>query len=157
MVRARDPELSGWHHDRHPEPERIDVRVTVYALRALRDSRTLLSRIANSRALRGLDVRFVPAEPRTTLDEFVPLDIEQLVDKPEKSLSARILDILCYLRFHEEPTGACSAPKELGAFGTMLLHGPPGGGKTSALELLAHELDWPVVTIGMSEFLANGY
>jgi ATPase family associated with various cellular activities (AAA) len=39
---------------------------------------------------------------------------------------------------------------------SMVLYGPPGTGKTGIAEELADTLDWPLITITVSDFLAEG-
>lgn len=39
---------------------------------------------------------------------------------------------------------------------SMLLYGPPGSGKTTVAENLAAALDWPLITVTVSDFLATG-
>lgn len=146
-------ELTGWHSDHHPEPERIDVRVTVQSIRALRGLEVLLERLANRHALAGVKVEY----PGSSIapSDLLPLDCE----RKEESFAILAHQIIDYVRHHKEPDRVIRStkPDDPGPHKTLLLYGPPGTGKTTALELIARELDWPVATIGLSAFLADGY
>jgi SpoVK/Ycf46/Vps4 family AAA+-type ATPase len=164
-------QMSGWGNDRTRSGNEVESWTTAVVLSFLISYRKALSIRLQESILRKYRARRRPAGFTTfwaDLDSIVPDEERQNVLRSQ-ALSAGHFDD--FLRLTDptphnsivegvrrdilEPTlvSVSQRPFSLSSF---LLYGPPGTRKTSFVEAIARELDWPLLTLSPPAFLKKG-
>lgn len=139
-------DVAGWHSDYVIEPETIHLWQTSQVLLFLAHYASLLQRKIASDGLAAANITIKPSASIKEIPPYweqEPLGLETggyrvLAQINRDYIESRLEN------FNAEPN--CS----------FLLYGPPGTGKTTVAEQMAVKLGWPLITITVSDFLADG-
>jgi broad-specificity NMP kinase len=154
----KEPALYGWCSERVFEPGRIHSWATASAIQFLVEFRRLLQERINLR-LRAEFVSHHPAE-LDALAKVVPTDLAGLDWADDKQPA--ITRLKRYLRDHKQlemiegPWFPSDPPKPDIKFWSGIFYGPPGTSKTFMAQAIAGELNWPLISLSPSDFLARG-
>jgi len=156
------PELAGWHSEHVADADTIQLWDTAQVVDFLLQYRRRLRRYVAHTTLRlarfshrspikpkqpwKQETREVqkletPKEPSTVVKEFEPVTSLGASFETYRRIGEDFVE-----RWLKEDRENCS----------MLLYGPPGTGKTSVAENIADALRFPLITITVSDFLAEG-
>jgi hypothetical protein len=150
-------DLYGWHSEHINDPAVVHPWETSQVLVFLLGYRTLLDQhlAAGSRSAAGLSVRYPKPRPSTSdiknrwaklVHEREPVTTRlESQDGPDLRIFEAIQRDFVQGYADRRPVNY-----------SMILYGPPGTGKTSIAEELADALGYPLITVTVSDFLAEG-
>jgi hypothetical protein len=158
-IRFGDPKspCEGWHSEHVNEPGLVHIWDTSQILEFLLAYRALLHEHSGKTALRlsGLKVR-----PPNDLDDTVAGTQGEPAVWTDVVTHREPVDALGAVYRVYERVGSDFIDPRLGGVGqpdhSMLLYGPPGTGKSSLAKLVADALQWPMITVTVSDFLGLG-
>jgi hypothetical protein len=138
-------DVAGWHSDYVPERGTIHLWQTSQILLFLAHYASLLQRKI---AVDGIAEANISIKPAAMIKRIQDYWKQEPLNKPkEYAVLTQIYNDYIHSRkvtCQRDPN--CS----------FLLYGPPGTGKTTVAEQMAVELEWPLITITVSDFLADG-
>ncbi len=150
------PEMSAWYHEGPQQPLRPDRSVTAVAVLALDRINRMLDERINERVFRHFSVKR-PETLRRGPDLrnlFYPDYGLRLVRDKRICRSESVAIHLERMRAHV--AGVRPPRKEWDPLYSMVLHGPPGTGKTTLVEALAASCGVPLVEITPSDIVYGG-
>ena len=149
------PDAYGWHSEHINNPQLIHPWETSQILLFLLGYRTLVDRhlAEKSAQVAGLSVRtFPPQDSDATVANWEKLAANRDPISLKLTKSGTPLTIYESLGREFVRDHASGRPIRF----SMILYGPPGTGKTSLAEELARALGYSLVTVTVSDFLAEG-
>jgi ATPase family associated with various cellular activities (AAA) len=159
QVRIGTLELSGWHSEHVNDPNLVHLWETSQILEFLVNFRDQLIRHVARTSLRLAACSYrLPAKPKPVEapTDPTPESRWEAASKtyepvtslgPDYKIFEQIGKLFVAPRFN--PAGKPDY--------SMLLYGPPGTGKTTLASSLSWALDYPLITISVSDFLADGH
>lgn len=160
-VRIGSQEYFGWHSEHVNEPSLIHLWETSQVAEFLVNFRDQLKRHIARTSLRLSACSIVPPKRPEVIAEGVGRkdiagrwEAAKAIFEPVNALGA---DFKAYDQIGRSfiVPWLSGAPTDDAAY-SLLLYGPPGTGKTTVAQCLCWALDWPQITITVSDFLADG-
>jgi hypothetical protein len=159
VVRIGEDNLEGWHSEHVNDPNLVHLWETSQVAEFLVNFRDQLKRHAARTSLKLAACSFkLPAKPEPIRLTTAATPIQRWEAaceslEPVACLGARFevykLIEIQFIKPRFEPDGKPAY--------SMLLYGPPGTGKTTVAACLSWALDYPLITITVSDFLADGH
>lgn len=143
----------GWHSEHVNEPDQIHLWDTSQVVEFMIAYRRLLTGNVAHRTLLLSNVKVrqpVPLEETIKVEKptwnHVVADREPLMGETDEQAYLEVGKKYVVPRLERRKKYSYS----------MLLYGPPGTGKSSLAELMADALNWPLITVTVSDFLGSG-
>jgi hypothetical protein len=147
-VKVNNQVLIGWHSEHINDPSLIHTWETSQILEFMLAFRDMLQKHVADQLLTlsrlGVRLSRRKVDWNKVVDEYEP------VSKPPNNVYARIGTD--FVEHHLHASSHANKPPNW----SMLLYGPPGTGKTTIAENLGDCLQVPVITVTVSDFLAEG-
>jgi len=147
-------ECIGWHSEHVNEPDLVHIWDTCQVVEFMIAYRRLLAGHVAHRTLLLSNVKArqpVPLKDTLKLENATWSDV--VADR--EPLMNTVPSDQAYLQVGNKFIDPRSEGKKKLPY-SMLLYGPPGTGKSSLAELMADALEWPLITITVSDFLGSG-
>jgi hypothetical protein len=142
--------LGGWYHEGPQHPIRPDRSVTAVAVLALNRINRMLDQRINTEVLRHFSVK-QPKPPKLENLFYGDYGLSQAPQEIARKESVAV--VLERMRAHVAGVKLPSAGEPLYS---MVLHGPPGTGKTTLIEALAASCEVPLVEVTPSDIVMGG-
>ena len=161
IVQIGGSTLRGWHSEHVNDPSLIHLWETSQVAEFLVNFRDQLKRHMARTSLRLAACSIaMPTRPKA-------ISIKAKADSPDERWAAAVKayePVTAFgptFRVYDQVGKAFVAPRSIGsditaAAYSMLLYGPPGTGKTTVAGSLSWALNYPLITLSVSDFLADG-
>ena len=155
----RGGEVRGWYHEGPQPPIRPDRSVSAVAVLALDRINRMLDARINVQVLRQFSVKYPPALRKGPTLQTAFYGDYGLAQAPRGRVAAEHLarrSVAVFLERMRAHVAGVLVPEEGEPLYSMVLHGPPGTGKTTLAEALALSCGVPLVEVTPSDIVMGG-